>query len=91
MAFNHSNVKLPPALDRFLRLAVATPDVHRAHHSTLIEEQNTNYGFFLIWWDKLFKTYTESPQGGHQDMQIGLNGARDQCDRVDQMLIAPFR
>jgi len=90
-AFNHSNFKLPARLDRMLRWVIATPDTHRAHHSTIVNEQNTNYGFFLIWWDKLFGTYTEVPQGGHEAMPIGLKRDEDQCDRVDQMLMAPFR
>lgn len=90
-AFTHSNLSLPAWLDRILRLAIATPDAHRAHHSTLIEEQNTNYGFFILWWDKLFRTYTEVPREGHVDMKIGLAAKDDQCERVDQMLLAPFR
>ena len=89
--FNHSNVKLPLSVDRILRWVIATPDTHRAHHSTIIAEQNTNYGFFLIWWDKLFGTYTVAPIGGHEAMPIGLKRDEDQCGRVDQMLMAPFR
>jgi len=46
-AFNHSNIKLPAKVDSLLRWVIATPDTHRAHHSTIIAEQNTNYGFFL--------------------------------------------
>lgn len=90
-AFNHSNLKLPSGLDSFLRLVIATPDVHRAHHSTVIAEQNTNYGFFLIWWDKLFLTYTQHPKGGHELMPLGLLAEEDQCHTIDKMLIAPFK
>jgi len=90
-AFTHSNIRLPAWLDTALRLVIATPDAHRAHHSTWIEEQNTNYGFFIIWWDKLFGTYTVIPKDGHLEMAIGLSAADDQCDRVDQMLLAPFK
>ena len=90
-AFNHSNVRLAPKLDAFLRLFIATPDTHRAHHSTLIYEQNTNYGFFLIWWDKLFGTYTQMPEEGHKAMRIGLLAKDDQCNTIDEMLIAPFK
>jgi sterol desaturase/sphingolipid hydroxylase (fatty acid hydroxylase superfamily) len=89
-AFNHSNTRLPETLDRVLRWFIATPDTHRAHHSTVVAEQNTNYGFFIIWWDRLFGTYTQVPQGGHEGMSIGLNEG-EQCERVDQMLLAPFK
>ena len=58
-AFNHSNLALPKAIDATLRLFIATPDVHRAHHSVHRDEQDTNYGFFLIWWDRLFGTFQE--------------------------------
>ena len=90
-AFNHSNVSLPTTLDRLLRWVIATPDVHRAHHSILVAEQNTNYGFFLIWWDRLFNTYTAEPQQGHESMQIGLEQEEVDFATVDRMLISPFR
>jgi len=90
-AFNHSNLALPLWLDSKLRLVIATPDVHRSHHSTKISEQNTNYGFFLIWWDKLFGTYTMNPSEGHVAMQIGLQDPTQRCEKVDEMLLSPFR
>ncbi len=90
--FNHSNLRVPHALDRVLRWVIATPDVHRAHHSVFRAEQDTNYGFFLIWWDKLFGTYTAEPRGGHIDMLIGLPRDKEaEQASVGQMLIAPFR
>lgn len=88
-AFNHSNLKLPAWLDRNLRWVIATPDMHRVHHSVIVAEQDTNYGFFLVWWDKLFGTYTEQPASAHPDMAIGSEEGA--CERVDQMLVAPFR
>ncbi len=90
-AFNHSNLALPSWLDAKFRLFIATPDVHRAHHSTKIGEQNTNYGFFLIWWDKLFGTYTKAPEEGHVEMAIGLKDSSQRYEKVDEMLLAPFR
>ncbi|HBN22217.1 MAG TPA: hypothetical protein DD412_03165 [Holosporales bacterium] len=70
--FNHSNIKLPKGLDRFLRLIVVTPDMHRVHHSTLPKETNSNFGFNLPWWDWLFRTYKAQPRAGHLNMTIGL-------------------
>lgn len=90
-AFNHSNWRVPRRLDDILRWCVVTPDVHRAHHSVFKHEQDTNYGFFLIWWDRLFKTYTPEPMDGHAAMQVGLLREEDQCQRIDQMLLAPFK
>jgi len=75
--FNHGNIKLPPPSDRFLRLLVVTPDMHRVHHSVVIRETNSNYGFNLSIWDRWFGTYLAQPSKGHQDMVIGLSQFRD--------------
>ncbi|MEO0369775.1 MAG: sterol desaturase family protein [Pseudomonadota bacterium] len=90
-AFNHSNIALPKRLDTMLRWVIATPDTHRTHHSTVHAEQDMNFGFFLIWWDRLFGTYQQDPLHGHEEMQIGLpRGSEPSQVRVDQMLAAPF-
>ena len=70
--FNHANVKLPQRLDKFLRLFIVTPDMHRVHHSTLQPETDSNYGFFLSLWDRLFNSYIAQPSAGHNKMTIGL-------------------
>ena len=70
--FNHANIALPRWLDRIVRLLLVTPDMHRVHHSVLRREHDSNYGFNLSLWDRLFRTYTAQPQGGHQGMTIGL-------------------
>jgi len=91
-AFNHSNMALPRWLDSALRTVIATPDVHRAHHSVYKEEQDTNYGFFLIWWDRLFNTYTKAPRDGHVDMRIGLSDStKEETITIDKMLLMPFK
>ncbi len=72
--FNHGNVRIAAGVDRVLRLVIVTPDMHRVHHSVNAAETNSNYGFSLPWWDRLFRTYTPQPAGGHQVMQIGLTG-----------------
>jgi sterol desaturase/sphingolipid hydroxylase (fatty acid hydroxylase superfamily) len=90
--FNHSNVKLPKVLDTLIRLVFVTPDVHRVHHSSLEEETNSNYGFNLTLWDKLFKTYTAQPKLGHLNMEIGLKEFRSPKEnRLDKLLTQPFR
>ena len=70
--FNHSNVKLPLRFDRIMRRFIVTPDMHRVHHSTVISETNSNYGFSLSLWDRLFGSYIDQPSKGHNDMIIGL-------------------
>lgn len=70
--FNHSNLKIPALLDKYLRYIIVTPDMHRIHHSTNLNESNSNYSFNFPWWDKLFNTYTHEPMLGQNNMIIGL-------------------
>jgi sterol desaturase/sphingolipid hydroxylase (fatty acid hydroxylase superfamily) len=90
--FNHSNVTMPRWLDGVLRLVVVTPDMHRVHHSVVRAETDSNFGFNLPWWDRLFRTYRPQPEAGHDGMTIGLPIFRDVGElRLDRMLIQPFR
>jgi len=70
--FNHANIALPGWIDKPLRLLIVTPDMHRVHHSVLRREHDSNYGFNLSLWDRVFRTYTAQPRDGHQGMTIGL-------------------
>lgn len=91
--FNHSNVRMPSLPDRLLRLVVVTPDMHRVHHSIEDDEANSNFGFNLSLWDRLFGTYKAQPDAGHQGMTLGIRDHRDakEVDRLPGMLILPFR
>jgi len=90
--FNHANFYLPVGIDRWLRLIVVTPDMHRVHHSIIVQETNSNFGFNLPWWDRLFGTYRDQPAAGHDEMTIGIEQFRNAEDlRLDQMLIQPLR
>ena len=90
--FNHGNVRVPLGLDRFLRLLVVTPDMHRVHHSVLISEANSNFGFNFPWWDRLMGTYRPQPSAGHEGMTIGVSHLRDpSVDQLHWMLLMPFK
>jgi sterol desaturase/sphingolipid hydroxylase (fatty acid hydroxylase superfamily) len=90
--FNHSNVTMPPWLDRIVRLVVVTPDMHRVHHSIRRHETDSNFGFNLPWWDWLFRTYRPEPEAGHRGMTIGLPIFRDPGElRLDRLITQPFR
>lgn len=75
--FNHGNIHIPVAVDRVLRLFVVTPDMHRVHHSVIIRETDSNYGFNFPWWDRLLGTYKDQPEKGHEGMTIGLSQFRN--------------
>lgn len=90
--FNHSNVRIPDGVERWLRLWVVTPDMHRVHHSIEEPETNSNFGFNLPWWDRLFGTYRAQPRLGHEGMVIGIEQFRDPRElRLDRMLLQPLR
>ncbi|MBZ8134068.1 sterol desaturase family protein [Afifella sp. IM 167] len=90
--FNHSNVAIPPAVDRVLRMIVVTPDMHRVHHSIHPSETNSNFGFNLPWWDRLLGTYRPQPREGHETMTIGIEQFRTRRDLwLDRMLVQPLR
>jgi len=90
--FNHGNVRLPARIDRVLRWLVVTPDMHRVHHSIDPRETNSNFGFNVPWWDRLFGTYRAQPRAGHEAMTIGIEQFRERRElRLDRMLLQPFR
>jgi len=91
--FNHGNVRLPLGLDRALRTLVVTPDMHRVHHSVEDDEANSNFGFNLSWWDRLFGTYRDQPRGGHEGMTIGIHKYREPraVSWLPGLLALPFR
>jgi sterol desaturase/sphingolipid hydroxylase (fatty acid hydroxylase superfamily) len=89
--FNHGNVRINTVVDRVLRLFVVTPDMHRVHHSMIPLETDSNYGFNLPWWDRLFGTYCRQPAMGHEKMTIGLETFRDpKMLRLHWLLAIPF-
>jgi len=90
--FNHGNVGLPQKLDKLLRFIIVTPDMHRVHHSVEDDETNSNFGFNLSVWDRLFGTYREQPRKGQVKMDIGIRGfdKPQQCTWLQGLLIMPF-
>ncbi len=90
--FSHGNVRIAPGLDRIIRLFVVTPDMHRVHHSIVVRETNSNFGFNLALWDRLFRTYRAEPEAGQDGMTLGLSNFRDPGElRLDRMLLQPLR
>lgn len=89
--FNHANLRLPLWLDRALRLVLVTPDMHRVHHSTLRAEHDSNYGFALSIWDRVFGTYRARPAEGHDAIVVGLQWQDDQPAKLGWSLWLPFR
>lgn len=89
--FNHGNVRIPAALDRWLRMIVVTPEMHRVHHSIVRNETDSNFGFSFPWWDRWLGTYCAQPSAGHTAMTIGVEQFREVRDlRLDRLLLQPW-
>lgn len=87
--FTHANLALPAGLDRAVRLALVTPDMHRIHHSAVREETDSNYGTFLSGWDRLLGTYRAAAEA---PLTIGLAEWQDERPaRLGWSLLLPFR
>lgn len=90
--FSHANLALPAWLDRPLRLVLVTPDMHRVHHSEIERETNSDFGFCLSVWDRIFGTYIAEPERGQLSMVIGIEGFRaDRQQRIDRLLVQPLK
>jgi len=89
--FNHANLSIPLPMERWLRLFLITPDMHRVHHSVIPGETDSNFGFSQPWWDRLLGTYHAQPRDGHLNMMIGLREYRKQDELgVWRLLRIPF-
>ncbi|WP_323763688.1 sterol desaturase family protein [Marinovum sp.] len=88
--FNHANLRLPLRVDALLRRVLVTPDMHRVHHSVHRHEHDSNYGFSLSLWDRLFRTYRAQPEAGHDGMTIGLEWQDARPTQLGWSLWLPF-
>jgi sterol desaturase/sphingolipid hydroxylase (fatty acid hydroxylase superfamily) len=78
--YQHSNVDV-----RYgpLNYVVSGPELHRWHHSKVIDESNRNYGNNLIVWDLLFGTWFLPKHARVGD--LGLMNRDYPLDFLDQM------
>ncbi len=88
--FNHANIRLSPRVDAIVRTVLVTPDMHRVHHSVIRDEHDSNYGFSLSIWDRMFRTYVAQPKAGHDDMEIGLRWQDERPGKLLWNLKLPF-
>jgi sterol desaturase/sphingolipid hydroxylase (fatty acid hydroxylase superfamily) len=85
----HANIKLHESLDRWLRLVVVTPNMHKVHHSREQVETDTNYSNIFSIWDRIFGTYT--PAVDFKRLRYGLDGFDDPTKQtVKGLLRLPF-
>lgn len=90
--FNHSNLKLPEPLEKFLRHFIITPELHWIHHSEIGQETNSNFGFNLCIWDKIFGTYLDKPTFDYSEMRQGLpEFGYNKSLNIIELIVSPFK
>ena len=90
--FTHANIRLPATFERRLRWVFVTPEMHRIHHSVHKDETNSNFGFHLSLWDRVFGSYRDQPRDGQTTMQIGLHEFRADRDQTFwELIMNPVR
>jgi sterol desaturase/sphingolipid hydroxylase (fatty acid hydroxylase superfamily) len=90
--FSHANIRLPDRIEPLVRAVLVTPDMHRIHHSTRRAETDSNFGFSVSWWDRLFGTYRAEPADGQLGLTFGLPSFRDPAGHgLVGLLVQPFR
>lgn len=90
--FTHADFAFPPRVERVVRAVLVTPSMHRTHHSIRREETDSNYGFLLSGWDRVFGSYRARPAEPERRMPIGLPQWRDPAALgLGALLLQPFR
>jgi sterol desaturase/sphingolipid hydroxylase (fatty acid hydroxylase superfamily) len=96
--FTHANIRLKPQLNRLVKYICVTPQMHVIHHSIIKKESMKNYGFFLSFWDRIFKTYLEEThQSNPGSIKLGVTGDKDQSDKnsltanFKKLILNPFQ
>jgi len=88
--FEHANLRLPLALDSALSWVVASPNMHKVHHSRAPQWTDSNYGNIFALFDRAFGTFTPARRG--TDVDYGLDGCDDPAPQTTVGLLAlPFR
>ena len=89
--FNHSNLNIPEPLERVLNKVLITPALHTIHHSIIIKETQSNYGFSVPWWDKIFGTFYAKGKYPQAKIHIGMIPMpEEKYSLFPGMLVQPF-
>jgi sterol desaturase/sphingolipid hydroxylase (fatty acid hydroxylase superfamily) len=91
--FSHANIKLPTKIETSLRKIIVTQTMHRIHHSQIVSETDSNFGFNLSVWDRLFGSYTDAAKNGDDGIKIGLKeypSAKSNSNLIN-LLLMPFK
>lgn len=87
--FHHSNVNLPARWDRWLRVLIVSPNMHRVHHSCFQPETDSNFSSIFSFWDRQARTFRLRKDA--RTIELGLPDFDDlQWQTIWGMLKTPF-
>lgn len=91
--FNHANIRLSQKWDDKVGRVLITQRLHRIHHSQAKAESNSNYGFSVSWWDRLFNSFTPRAQYSDETLPIGQKDvpAVKENASIRALLMQPFK
>jgi sterol desaturase/sphingolipid hydroxylase (fatty acid hydroxylase superfamily) len=84
--FHHSNLRLPPAIERAISLAIVTPSIHWVHHHARQRDTDSNYATIFAWWDLVFRS--RSPMQRTSEMVMGVEGQQERA--LADLVTRPF-
>lgn len=91
-ALTHLNILIPEKIDRYVRLIMVTPNVHRIHHSKDLIAGNSNFGQMFIFWDLIFRTFMQKSNKAMNQIQFGIQENESPKDNnLYSLLINPFK
>jgi len=86
----HSNIKIPERLDHFFAFIINTPNLHKVHHLEEERLSQSNYGYLLSIWDRLFGTYQAPSKVMHWKFGVTKYTEEETSELLD-LLIAPIQ
>ncbi len=91
--FNHANIRIPQKWDDRIGWVLITQRLHRIHHSQAKTESNSNYGFSVSWWDRLFKSFTPRAKQSDETLSKGQRDVPATKDNasIRALLLQPFK
>ena len=84
--FHHSNIRIPPWLEKPLSYFIVTPSIHFVHHHALRADTDSNYASGLSVWDRIFGSRSDHTRS--LDMAMGVEGLRDVS--LVSLILRPF-
>jgi len=86
--WTHSNLNMPPALDKVISYVFVTPNMHKFHHHFERPWTDTNFGNIFSVWDRVFQTFVyDDPQ----KIKYGLDVLDDRtANDIGYQLKVPF-